>query len=371
MGTISDLSENLKSYFANRFISTSENKFIEDSFWIKNSEVFQIEPLKFLKLCFPQLCFPIHEGIGDSQLYRVATLKGKFPVLEYNSLELDNEDKIELFIYESFAGQVPVMVIPDENDFIKVIQALLYKNYPASLPNSMGASLINGINNWQKIRLLKEKWLTVTNASHLWNQEFRENVLPFPELYKDRIMILSKKNYSGLSNETVGMSEEDWLNVSFHIRLEHECTHLFTLNEFGTASNNLHDELIADYVGITKTIGSFNKEWMLSFMGLENYPTYRSGARLENYINKISLDSEDFCALKNIIKKAIDNINDFDLEVGSLNTHEDLIMRIKALCSLNLLSISSKYGGKLLFNSYENLFNKKKPPLLNGKCTEK
>ena len=44
--------------------------------------------------------------------------------------------------------------------------------------------------------------------------------------------------------------------------------------------NNLHDELIADYAGITAAIGHYRAAWFLRFLGLEDYPTYRPGGRL-------------------------------------------------------------------------------------------
>ena len=61
-----------------------------------------------------------------------------------------------MFLYKSFAGNVPVIVISDESDFVKIAQALLYRNSPKEIPMSMGACLINGINNWRKINLLKK-----------------------------------------------------------------------------------------------------------------------------------------------------------------------------------------------------------------------
>lgn len=354
MENLVNLSENLKSYFTNRFLTRNENKVMEDYFWIENVNALQEKPMNFLKLCFPQLCFPIEDGINKSPLYKDAVLKGKYENidLDHDYLNLNEEDKIYLFVYKSFAGNVPVLVVPEENDFTKIIKALLYKSNPVSLPNSMGASLINGINNWQKINLLKKKWQTKNDSFRSWNQEFKENVLPFPSLFKDKIIVLSKKNYSGVSDCTVSMSNDEWQRISFSIRLEHECTHLYTLNNFGVASNNLHDELIADYIGITKAIGYFNKEWMLLFMGLENYPSYRRGARLENYVKDIEITSDDFLYLKKIIKDSIENISRFDFLLGNLRFNNDIIHRLETLCKFSLLDISSKSSFNNLLKAY-------------------
>ena len=352
-----DLSENLKSYLANRFLSASEKRVIEDLFWVENNNAFHRKPIEFLKLCFPQLCFPIEKGVGESKLYRDATLKGKFNNFEgeKNFLKLNDKDSIQLFLYKSFAGNVPVIVISDESDFVKIAQALLYRNSPKEIPMSLGACLINGINNWQKINLLKKEWQNKSPANDTWSYEFKEHILPYPSLYKDKLILLSKKKYSGVESNAVGLAENEWLEISFKIRLEHECTHLFTLSQFGIASNNLHDELIADYIGITKALGNFNKEWMLLFLGLEQFPNYRKGARLENYIENFNF--EDFSKLKNIIKNAVENICLFDLEIGKHNSSdEELIRRIKTLCKVSLLDISSKKGNLILIDEYSRIY---------------
>lgn len=352
------ISENLKFYFKNNFTSVKRNVInndscSEDSFWNDALKNLPIEPFNFLKLCFPQLNFPIDDEIQNSQLYKEAVLKGIYNDIDLsqNNLELNNTNNVKISIHKSFAGSVPLLTVLDESDFVKIIQALLYKNRSVYLPSSMGASMINGINNWQKINTLKENWQS-TNNSNSWNEEFTKNILPNPNLYKDKLIILSKKEYSKISHKSLGISKEKWLDLSYNIRLEHECTHLYTLTKFGIASNNLHDELVADYIGIVKTIGYFDKDWMLLFMGLENFPEYRKGARLENYIVGIDIDSEDFFVLKKIIKNAIDNIFLFDLEISRNNLNENLEKRIDALCNVSLLDIASEKGSCFLIDEY-------------------
>lgn len=43
------------------------------------------------------------------------------------------------------------------------------------------------------------------------------------------------------------------------------------------------DELIADYAGIVAAWGRYRADWFLRFVGLEDYPRYREGGRLQNY----------------------------------------------------------------------------------------
>jgi hypothetical protein len=358
-----DVSDELKKYFQNKFLSKdkkTQSHFADESY-IKSwksycSEAEKVGAFQDLKNCYPALNFPIEEGINKTQGYIDAVLKGKAELInERNDLQLNNPEGLEIEIYESIAGNVPVLKVPDNQDFTKIVQCLLHKNNPTAVPQSMGALLANGVNNWERIHTLKKEWF-VNNPSGDWNQEFSKNVLPNPQLYKDKIIILSTKPYSNVPADKLGLTDEIWKNYSYSIRLEHECTHLYTLKKYGFATNNLHDELIADYIGITKTIGSYKKEWMLAFMGLEDYPNYRKGARLENYLGNTDLSFESFEQLTKIIKSSVENIAIFDAELGKINSDKDQICRMDALCETPILEIASEYGADLLLEKYESLY---------------
>ncbi len=361
MDSYNHVSDNLKKYFENNFKSSIKNSVTSnvvdfvDTFWEDHlsNDLKGKDAIDFLRLCFPQLNFSIEKNIEETQLYKDVVLRGNFEKINdiNNNLSLIDINGISLFLYNSFAGDIPVLVIPNKDDFNSIIQVLLYKNNPISLPSSMGASLINGINNWKKINNIKNKWL-LQNSHFSWNEEFKTNVLPNKNLYKDGLIILSQKPYSGVSSTSVNIDQEKWLSISLKIRLEHECTHLYTMKRFGIASNNLHDELIADYVGIIKSVGFYNKDWMLAFMGLENSQDYRIGARLENYIKDIKIDSEDFLYLASIIRKAIENIYLFDMKIGKASSNEDLKTRIDTFCELDVLSMASENGHELLLKEY-------------------
>ena len=360
-----DLSKELELYFQNKFSSPKaqpQSLFIDEPY-ISSWEGYTTDSIggnafSILKMCYPQLNFPIEEGINKTEDYVDAVLRGKnTTVKRENTLNLIDPEGIEISIFESIAGKVPVIKIPNNQDFKQIVQSLLYKNNPISIPDSMGAILINGINNWDRLHSLKQDWLA-NNLLENWNEEFAKNVLPNSGLFKDRIIILSTKPYSNVSASSLAISESEWKLYSYSIRLEHECTHLFTLKKYGSASNNLHDELIADYVGITKTIGYYNMDWMLAFMGLENYPTYRKGARLENYLGNSDLSFENFEKLTTIIKNAITNIAGFDDELGKIDSASDQITRIDALCKVSVLEIASENGKHLLLIKYKEAISK-------------
>jgi hypothetical protein len=357
-----NLPHELNLYFKNKFSSSDKLplSFINESY-INSWKGYCIEStmdgvFRTLKICYPQLNFPIEYGIDKSQDYVDAVLKGKTEHISLkNSLNLKNPEDLKIKIFASIAGSVPILKVPDSQDFIKIVQCLVHKNNPTFVPLSMGALLVNGINNWDRLHTLKNNWIE-NNPTGNWNEEFSKNVLPNPSLFKDKLIILSTKPYSNVAGHSLGLSEDVWKTFSYSIRLEHECTHLYTLKKYGHATNNLHDELIADYIGISKTIGSYKKEWMLAFMGLEEFPKYRKGARLENYLGDSNLSFDNFEELIVIIKNAIENIARFDAQLGKIDSVEDQICRMDALCETNVLEIASEYGVDLLLQKYNEIW---------------
>lgn len=313
------------------------------------------EAVDLLRKCYPQLNFPVEDGINKTRSYIDAVLKGNPLATGSQALvALNKPEAVKIKLHSSIAGKVPVLFVADEEDFVKLVQCFLYKNNPTPVPRSMGALLANGVNNWDRLHTLKAKWL-LHNPAETWNQEFSTNIVPNPGLYKDKLIILSAKPYSNVPAARLGLTEAEWGSYSLSIRLEHECTHLYTLHRYGCASNNLHDELIADYIGISKTLGTYCKEWMLAFMGLEDYPAYRKGARLENYLGDATLNAENFRQLISVIKNAIESIARFDAALGTIHSAHDQVCRIDALCTTDLLAISSVNGSNLLLQKYEEL----------------
>lgn len=342
-------------YTENKFTSNSEltdfNQFpLPDAAFVPAWERYQEQSdamgvFETLKSHLVQLQFPIQKNISLSDKYRAATLKGKATcgMLAETGLQLNDAEALELIIYPSIAGKIPVLIVPDNQDFCNLIRALSHKNEPINIPNSMGAAMINGINNWSRINEMKVNW-TANNPFGNWNARFMKNILPNKSLYQDKIIVLSKKTYSGISSESLELTSEQWLNLSLKIRLEHECTHFFTLNQFGHMANNMHDELVADYMGITKVLGKFDARWFLKFVGLENYPKYRQGARLENYLGNPPISKKSFEVLTTIVKRAADNVALFDGHLGATKNQQERIRRLTSLCSLDLIQISSESG---------------------------
>lgn len=261
----------------------------------------------------PQLQFPIQAGSSELEGYRAAVRKGHSTagVPEATGLVLAVPESLELRIHQSLAGKIPVLIAGCRPDFISLVQALIYRNEPHPIPDSMGAVMVAGYNNWDRVQTYRQNWeqaqpQPVSEVG--WQLEFKR-LIPQKPLYQDRFMILSRGGYSGVSAAEMGMSEPEWLRVSLAIRLEHECTHYFTRRLLNSMRNHLMDELIADYRGIVAgNGGNYRADWFLRFIGLEDFPVYRQGGRMENYRGDPSLSDGAFKVLQAVVKDAAENL---------------------------------------------------------------
>ena len=58
--------------------------------------------------------------------------------------------------------------------------------------------------------------------------------------------------------------------------------------------------------------GHYRADWFLRFMGLESFPDYRTGGRLENYQDESLLSIGAFKILQRLVKVAAENLEYFD-----------------------------------------------------------
>ncbi len=262
---------------------------------------------------FPQLRFPVREGISATEAYRRATRQGLFPDEddpEATGLPLGRPDLVTLTLHPSLAGRFPALVAGERADFETLVRAFSARNEPVPVPASMGACLVKGFNNWDRLNAWRRAW----EADHPdgdWDATWPE-VVARKELYEDRFVILSTGPYSGLPAAEAGFPEEEWSDLSLRIRRDHEATHYLTLRTAGTARNNLLDEVLADAAGLLRTFGRYDAALALRFFGLERFPAYREGARLENYRGKPPLSDAAFEVLKRLVHGAVTNLAALD-----------------------------------------------------------
>jgi hypothetical protein len=295
-----------------------------------------------LKERLVQFKFPIQAGISQTEIYRAATRKGE-KIKEKDSalsagLELSAPEKLQLQLHPTLAGEIPVITAGNREDFITLVQALTHRNEPHPIPDSMGACIVSGYNNWDRIYRYRQQWLTRRRKGSKadWAAEFKR-LIPHKELYQDRFIILSPGAYSNVSASDLGLEQTQWQQLSLQIRLEHECTHYITRRLFGSMRNNIFDELIADYRGIVAATGQYRADWFLRFIGLESFPRYREGGRLENYRGDPPLSDSAFLILQALVKAAAENLEACDRQ--SLKQPKTLSEQASTLMTLTTLSL--------------------------------
>jgi hypothetical protein len=284
----------------------------------------------------PQLRFPIREGMSQSADYRAATLRGVSPdgLAEATGLELERPEAVELAIHPSPAGRLPVLLVRGRAEFASLVRALGKRNEPAPVPDSQGALMIAGFNNWARIRELGTQ-ITPTTPK---------------ELYQDRFILLSDGPYSAVPAADLGLDEAEWKEISLAIRRDHECAHYFTRRVFGSMRNHAHDELMADWAGLVGATGRFRADWFLRFLGLEDHPRYRPGGRLDLYRGDLS--DEAFAALRDLVRAAALNLESFDAPTATL---EERARMLTALASLRLDELASPGGQRRLRSTLETV----------------
>lgn len=150
-------------------------------------------------------------------------------------------DNVIMEIYRSFAGDVPMLIFGRDEDFEQfVVNAACRGETPSDI-HQMGASFL-----------------------------FNSEVM---------LIALSRKPYSNVPAGEMGLAGDEWRRRSLLLRREHECTHLYTRLFYGTARNNLHDELMADFFGLMAAMGRYEARWFRRFMGIG----MEGGGRLSLY----------------------------------------------------------------------------------------
>jgi hypothetical protein len=309
----------------------------------------------------PQLRFPIREGISETEAYRAATRKGVPPgdLPEATGLPLEHPEAVELVLHESPAGRIPLVIARRREEFAALLRALSRKNEPVPVPDSQGALMISGYNNWARIQELRRRWEALPPSERetaTWDQEMAARIVPRRELYQDRFVLLSNGPYSAIPASDLGLDEDEWKEISLAIRRDHECVHYFTRRLFGSMRNNVLDELMADWAGMVAALGRFRADWFLRFLGLEDHPRYRPGGRLDLYRGAPPLSDGAFRVLHTLIRSAAENLESFDVRFhGRPRTLSERALVLTALASLRLDDIASPEGVARLEQALESV----------------
>ena len=157
----------------------------------------------------------------------------------------------------------------------------------------------------------------------------------------------------------LGLDDDRWRRASLAIRRDHECAHYLTRRLLGSMRNNILDELLADYAGmhaVPKEAGGpgFRASWFLRFLGLEQYPDYRPGARLDIYRGDPPLSDAAFRALHHQIYAAALHLERFDqARQDGLPSPHRTARTLVALASLRFDEIAAMDGAERIEQAVE------------------
>lgn len=217
-------------------------------------------------------------------------------------IKLITPELTTLEIYNSIAGNIPVIYAKEEEDFYQLVTKLINKGKEMPNIRRTGASFAYGANN--------------------------------------KFIILSNKPYSNIPADMLDLSDDQWKGYSLIIRREHECTHYFTNRFLGSTNNNLHDELVADFAGIVCATNNYYAKWFLLGMGLgeNNADEEPMPGRFPVYV--LGLSEEAKYTMKTILIKVAKNVETWYNETGRNMSRNGMVMY---LCSKSLLELYSLY----------------------------
>jgi hypothetical protein len=253
-----------------------------------------------------QLRFPVEAGISEREEYRAVTRRGAPPPAD--RLPLADPEGLELRIHPTPAGRVPVITVRRRGDFELLVQALSSRNEPEPVPPAMGACMVAGLNNWDRIHALRRRWEAAggDREGSWWDEMAR--LKEHRELYQDRLILLSVGPYAAVAAAELGLAEEEWLRRSLAIRLDHESTHYLTLRVLGAMRNNLLDELIADYAGLIAGFGEYRASVARRVLGLTDRGEAIEGGRVGQYRGSPPLSEPAFAVVRALTTDATANL---------------------------------------------------------------
>ena len=208
--------------------------------------------LPALARIYPQLY--LVPGTDSAALYDDVVLRGEdAPTRSLAHFTMDDGDSL---VYESTpAGEVPVITLRCRADFELFLQIMACRCTPKPIPRTQGASTLDGVVNWTKIRAHKARYLLAQGDGADWEAEFKRFTSDRAN-YRDVLIVLSEGPYSAVPAQRAGYPESEWLRLSHTIRKTHECTHVLCRRLFPDKKDAVWDELVADAAGTGRSRSS-------------------------------------------------------------------------------------------------------------------
>ena len=263
--------------------------------WRRYKDEAGASPWSYLQARVPQFSIPIAQGTSATPSYGAVIRRGQpFREDEFGgTLQLEAPDEFELQIHEHPMGALPVLITATRSDFEQVYRALAHRHEPVAVNASVNAQMIAGVVNWDRVNRYRARWsesVDPLTAAQGWQAEMGRVAKTTPELFYDRLILVTRAPYGGRTAKDLGvdMEETAWRQASTKLRTEHEFAHYATKRLYGTMRLNLLDELIADAMGMTHALGVFRSTWFLGALGLKDWPEVPATARAHTYRGDLS-----------------------------------------------------------------------------------
>lgn len=307
------------------------------------------DPFGFLQGKLGQLCVPIVPGISSSDAYRAVARRGEpFDERDFGGrLRLEQPERLRLFVHEHPAGALPVLATPHRADFEALSRAFAFRSESEPISPSVNARMIAGFIDWHRVHQYRREFEALAGPA-AWPDEMKRVAKEEPWRFHDRIMLTCAKPYSAVSAADLGLAigEDEWVDVSDRLRVEHEFTHYATKRVFGSMSLNLLDETLCDFMGMTHALGRFEAAAFLRFMGLEDFPVVREDGRLTTYTKGLSAAARQLVAAVTVRAAA-------RLEALAERHAGERVRMLLALAPLPLDLIASAEGEVAFAESWE------------------
>ncbi len=251
---------------------------------------------------FPQLAFEPEPGVAASEAWVRAVRRGEAPTAA--TCPLRAPEALQLRLVSTPAGSLPALVAGCREDFVLLMQLLAHRGEPKPISPSHGASLVQGLPNWERFRALRQEWQRDHPAGD-WAQAWPQ-LAARKELYQDRLVLASWGPYSGVAH-VPGLAPAAWQEASLRIRLAHEATHYLTLRAFGRLGHTVLEELVADWVGVGMASQGYSPHVARQFLGLEAQAAGNADGRLRQYVPS-GVSEEAFSFLAQAMQLAIQQL---------------------------------------------------------------
>lgn len=234
------------------------------------------------------LYLPVQEGMRKTPEYTRTVLQGILPeeMDELPGFSGSEDDRLDLTATP--VGTVETIFLKKRTDFELFLQKLAYRCEPVCIPAEVGAMMISGVINWEKIHL--HRWEFLNAGGIDWEREFRIFTKDSGN-YRDRLLVLSDGPYSNLPAGETGYRNTDWMRISLEIRRFHECTHFICRTRWPDNIHPVMDEVTADAVGLLGATGQYDRNLALKFLGIGEDGNYCGKGRLAAYAMEGELET--------------------------------------------------------------------------------